>query len=129
MTHSTKQAKVLQIGSNLRYPRLTPHGNRRDNHPDNLPLMSAPNSTQEPTRARPSIELSPVLSSLLDHISEVTGVTKAGIISGALLDAMPSLLARADALKKGIASWCKFRYKSANKNKTGLRSASTPCKP
>jgi predicted transcriptional regulator len=62
--------------------------------------MSAPNSTQEPTRARPSIELSPVLSSLLDHISEVTGVTKAGIISGALLDAMPSLLARADALKK-----------------------------
>lgn len=62
--------------------------------------MSVSNSTQEPPRARPSIELSPVLSSLLDHISEVTGVTKAGIISGALLDAIPSLLARADALKK-----------------------------
>ena len=32
----------------------------------------------------------------LDHISEVTGVSKAGIITGALLDALPELLARAD---------------------------------
>jgi hypothetical protein len=36
----------------------------------------------------------------LDHISDVTGVSKAGIITAALLDALPELLARADGLKK-----------------------------
>ena len=36
----------------------------------------------------------------LDHISEITGVSKAGIINAALLDALPDLLARADGLKK-----------------------------
>jgi predicted transcriptional regulator len=46
------------------------------------------------------VELSPVVSSHLDHISEITGQTKAAIVAGALLDAMPDLLARADGLKK-----------------------------
>lgn len=51
-------------------------------------------------RNRLSIELSEVVSSHLNHISEVTGAAKAAIVSAALLDALPDLLARADALKK-----------------------------
>lgn len=51
-------------------------------------------------RSRLSVELSPVVSSHLDHISEITGQTKAAIVAGALLDALPDLLARADGLKK-----------------------------
>lgn len=51
-------------------------------------------------RSRLSVELSPVVSSHLDHISEITGQTKAAIVAGALLDALPELLARADGLKK-----------------------------
>ena len=51
-------------------------------------------------RNRLSIELSEVVSSHLSHISEVTGATKAAIVSAALLDALPDLLARADLLKK-----------------------------
>lgn len=61
-------------------------------HPQTLPPTSE--------RSRLSIDLSPVISAHLDHISDVTGVSKAGIISGALLDALPELLARADVLKK-----------------------------
>lgn len=62
--------------------------------------MQTPPSTQPPERNRLSVDLSPVVSSHLDHISEVTGVSKAGIISAALLEALPDLLARADGLKK-----------------------------
>lgn len=62
--------------------------------------MSATPPTPTPERARLSVDLSPVVSSHLDHISEVTGVSKAGIITAALLDALPDLLARADVLKK-----------------------------
>jgi predicted transcriptional regulator len=51
-------------------------------------------------RQRLSVECSPVVSSLLDHISEVTGVAKSQIITAALLDALPAMLARADGLKK-----------------------------
>lgn len=51
-------------------------------------------------RTRVSIELAPVISSLVDHISEVTGVSKAQVINGALLDALPVLLSRADGFKK-----------------------------
>ena len=60
------------------------------------------NQIEPPTVDRPrlSVDLSPVVMSHLDHISEVTGVSKAGIITGALLDALPELLARADGLKK-----------------------------
>lgn len=54
-------------------------------------------------RSRLSIELSEVVSSHLSHISEVTGASKASIVSGALLDALPDLLGRADALKKRYA--------------------------
>lgn len=60
-----------------------------------------PQNLASPTeRTRLSVDLSPVISSHLDHISEITGVSKAGIISAALLEALPDLLARADGLKK-----------------------------
>lgn len=62
--------------------------------------MNSQNSISSPERSRLSVDLSPVVSSHLDHISEITGVSKAGIISAALLEALPDLLARADGLKK-----------------------------
>ena len=58
------------------------------------------NLPQVDTRTRISVELSPVVSSHLDHISDVTGQTKAAIVAAALLDALPDLLARADGLRK-----------------------------
>ena len=68
-------------------------------HENRLP-MTAPAPAPTPERYRLSVDLSPVVSSHLDHISDVTGVSKAGIIAAALLDALPDLLARADGLKK-----------------------------
>ena len=51
-------------------------------------------------RPRLSLDLAPAVSLLLDHVSEVTGSTKTQIINAALLDALPSLLERADTLQK-----------------------------
>jgi hypothetical protein len=62
--------------------------------------MNSPTASPPPERSRLSVDLSPVVSAHLDHISEITGISKAGIISGALLDALPALLARADGLKR-----------------------------
>ena len=62
--------------------------------------MSQPAPSAASERNRLSVDLSPVVSSHLDHISEVTGVSKAGIITAALLDSLPDLLARADGLKQ-----------------------------
>jgi len=53
-----------------------------------------------PDRSRLSVELSPVISSHLDHISEITGQSKAAIVAACLVESMPEILARADALKK-----------------------------
>jgi len=53
-----------------------------------------------PPRPRLSLDLAPAVSLLLDHVSEVTGSTKTQIINAALLDALPSLLERADTLQK-----------------------------
>ena len=61
-------------------------------------MASAPPSSMD--RNRLSLDLSDVVSSHLSHISEVTGASKAAIVTGALLDALPDLLARADGLKK-----------------------------
>jgi hypothetical protein len=55
---------------------------------------------QAPTRSRLTVDLAPAVSLLLDHVSEVTGSTKTQIINAALLDALPSLLERADTLQK-----------------------------
>lgn len=51
-------------------------------------------------RSRLSIELSEVVSSHLNYISEVTGASKAAVVTAAFLDALPELLVRADVLKK-----------------------------
>lgn len=61
-------------------------------------MSTAPSPS--PERSRLSVDLSTVVSAHLDHISDVTGVSKAGIVTAALLDALPELLARADGLKK-----------------------------
>jgi predicted transcriptional regulator len=66
------------------------------NHGDNL-SMSQPNS---PERQRIAFDVSPAVSALLDHISDVTGSTKSGMAASALLDALPDLLSRADQVKK-----------------------------
>lgn len=71
--------------------------------------MNASTSPPSAERSRLSVELSPVVSSHLDHISEITGQTKAAIVAGALLDALPALLARADGLK--------VRYQQLNQGK------------
>lgn len=52
------------------------------------------------SRPRLSLDLAPAVSLLLDHVAEVTGSTKTQIINAALLDALPSLLERADTLQK-----------------------------
>ena len=57
-------------------------------------------SHQTPDRTRLSVDLSAVVMSHPDHISEITGQSKAAIISACLVEALPELLARADALKK-----------------------------
>lgn len=70
------------------------------NHGDILHMAIPQNLAVATPRPRLSIELSAVVSSHLDHISDITGETKASIVSGALLEALPELLARADGLKK-----------------------------
>lgn len=59
-----------------------------------------PSPSTSVERQRIAVEVSPSVAGLLEHISEVTGVSKAGIVAGALLEALPGLLARADGLKK-----------------------------
>lgn len=67
-----------------------PHDNRT------LPL---PPSVE---RTRIQVDISPSVALLLDHIAEFTGQTKSSIVAGALLDAIPDLLARADLFKKRV---------------------------
>lgn len=71
--------------------------------------MASTISSQIADRTRLSVDVSPVVSSHLDHISEVTGQSKAAIVSAALLDALPDLLTRADGLKR--------RYQEINQGK------------
>lgn len=73
--------------------------------------MTTPQIPPPVERSRLSVELSPVVSSHLDHISEITGQTKAAIVAGALVEALPDLLARADALKKRHQELAQVRRK------------------
>lgn len=57
-------------------------------------------NSQTPDRSRLSVEISPMVMSHLDHISVVTGLSKSVIVNAALLDALPDLITRADAIKK-----------------------------
>ena len=67
--------------------------------------------TTPPERQRIAFDLSQSAAGFLEHVSEVTGVSKAGIATAALLVALPALLARADAIKKrhGVLSQGKAR--------------------
>lgn len=60
----------------------------------------APQTPLAADRQRLSLDLAPAVTLLLDHIAAVTGATKSQIVLGALLDALPDLVERADALKK-----------------------------
>lgn len=71
--------------------------------------MSNPQPPLLPDRIRLSVEVSPVVSSHLDHISDITGQSKAAIVSAALLAALPDLLTKADGLKR--------RYQELNQAK------------
>lgn len=62
--------------------------------------MNAPSLPTSSTRDRLSVDLSPSVSLLLEHISGITGTPKSQILSQALLDALPALLERAKALSQ-----------------------------
>ena len=51
-------------------------------------------------RSRLTLELAGPVMSLLDHVCEITGASRSGIINAALLDALPGLLERSDGLHK-----------------------------
>ena len=70
------------------------------NHWEIIQSKEAKLTAPQNDRSRLSVDLSPVVMLHLDHISDITGVSKAGIINAALLDALPELLSRADGLKK-----------------------------
>jgi hypothetical protein len=86
-----------------------PHGNHGDNKRITIATMSNPQQPTLPDRIRLSVEVSPVVSSHLDHISDITGQSKASIVSGVLLAALPDLLTKADGLKR--------RYQELNQAK------------
>lgn len=60
----------------------------------------APQTPPAGDRQRLSLDLAQPVSLLLDHVSAVTGVPKSQLVLGALLDALPGLVERADALKR-----------------------------
>ena len=65
------------------------------------PTMAPPEKTPQQTeRARLSVDLSPAVLSLLDHVSGVTGVTRTQLVVQLVVDALPELCARADDIAK-----------------------------
>jgi len=63
-------------------------------------MASIPSAPAQPDRSRLSLDLSPAVMALLDHVSDITSVPKSQIVYGALLDQLPELVARADSIKK-----------------------------
>lgn len=85
-------------------PFVAKYGDPDGNHGDNrIPPLNPPAAPALPSRDRLSLDVSPSVSLLLDHISGITSTPKAQLISQALLDALPSLLERADLLKRRAA--------------------------
>lgn len=68
--------------------------NRMANQPQNPPVPTPP------ARERLTLDLSHHVSSLLDHISAVTGSPRSQIALQALLESLPGLVERADAIKR-----------------------------
>ena len=61
----------------------------------------APTTPQPlPDRLRVSLDLTPPLALLLDHVSTVTGVAKTAIVTQALIEALPAHLERLQAFKQ-----------------------------
>jgi hypothetical protein len=58
---------------------------------------------QDTNRVRLQVELSPVLVSLLDHITAVTGASRAAVTVQALTEVLPVLVERVDGLKRRAA--------------------------
>ena len=58
------------------------------------------NTTVASEKSRLSLELSPTISQLLEHVSDITGTPKTQLVQAALLDALPDMLVRADGFAK-----------------------------
>lgn len=63
-------------------------------------VSSTPAPSSISDRVRVTLDLSPSVASLLDHISEVTGAPKSQVVLGPFLEALPDLLARADSMAR-----------------------------
>lgn len=71
------------------------------NHGENTGEAMTPSPAAATSdRQRLSLDLAGPVSLLLDHVSGVTGVPKSQLVLGALLDALPAMLERADGLKR-----------------------------
>jgi len=63
-------------------------------------METAPKTSVLNERTRITVDLSPAVVSLLDHVSGVTGVTRTQIVGQLVVDALPQLCARADEIAK-----------------------------
>lgn len=68
------------------------------------------NTTVEKTRL--SLELSPTVAQLLDHVSDVTGTPKTQLVHAALMSALPEMLQVADGLNKRARELSQAKPKS-----------------
>jgi hypothetical protein len=73
--------------------------------------VTQPILSSVPSRDRLSVDVSPSVSVLLEHVSVITGTPKAQILSQALLDALPALLERADLMKKRSSELAQVKTK------------------
>ena len=55
---------------------------------------------QDTNRIRLQVELTPAIVSLLDHITSVTGASRAAVTVQALTEVLPVLVERVDGLKR-----------------------------
>ena len=58
---------------------------------------------QDTNRIRLQVELTPAIVSLLDHITAVTGASRAAVTVQALTEVLPVLVERVDGLKRRAA--------------------------
>lgn len=63
-------------------------------------------------RTRLTLELSPTVAQLLDHVSDVTGTPKTQLVQAALLTALPEILQVADGLNKRARELSQAKPKS-----------------
>lgn len=94
---------------------LPPHGNHGENRGDDKafgqPMHPAPKPPASTDRTRITVDLSPAVLSLLDHVSDVTGVTRTQIVGQLVVDALPQLCLRADEIQKRFTALHQVRRK------------------